>query len=58
MSQTEDPHPLSKCELLDNTCCGQWSKVADAVIEAQNQKGVANAMIGARFSVLLFHITG
>jgi hypothetical protein len=32
--------------------------VADAVIEAQNQKGVANAMIGARFSVLLFHITG
>jgi hypothetical protein len=34
MSQTEEPHPLRKYELVDNTCCCQWPKVADAVIEA------------------------
>jgi len=37
MSQAEDPNPLRKCELVDNTCCCKWPKVADAVIEAEHQ---------------------
>lgn len=34
MSQTEESNLLIKPELVENTCCFQWPKVADAAIEA------------------------